>query len=882
MVRAGVVLAAALCGCAEKKDWLESNPSQAVSPFATQHSASDGALTPTQQLLTPAGRQVELSGVRPAVLGLSPDGKTLVTTGWGNSLLVIDPDNGGIRQRVDLADEYGRRDPKAAASVAGLVFSLDGARIFLSNREGNILRFSVDREGRVRDDGVFRLPGTGIRDEPAETPAGLAISDDGQKLYAALNVSNRLLELDAATGKVLRKFDVGNAPFDVVVLGDKAYVSNWGGRRAGTNDVSGPIGVGGHVRVDPVKFVANEGSVSIVDLKSGKTKGEIIVGIHASGMAKSPDGKFIAVANSNSDTVSIIDSSTDAVVETISTRLDKSDLFGASPDAVVFDASGKQLFVCNGAQNAVAVVDFAPGDSHLRGLIPVGWFPGAIIWDDQRQAIGVANIKGLGSGARLAAGQRSEFNSMQFLGTISLIANPDGGQLEKLTDQVLTNNRRRAQLAAMLPARQNVKPTPVPERVGESSVFKHVVYIIKENRTYDQVLGDMKEGNGDSSLCIYGEKITPNQHKLARDYVLLDNTYCSGARSADGHQWADSAFCTDYVERSFVANFPRSFPFGGTDWGVDALAYAPSGFIWDNALAHGKTLRDYGEFSISTSGWADTSKKTMPTFSDYYQDYINGAGATRISSRPGIESLRNYLDMDTVGWDLKISDQVRASRFIGDLGEFERAGKFPDMCIVWLPNDHTSATAPGAPTPRAMVADNDLALGRIVEAVSHSPFWNETCIVVMEDDTQDGWDHVNAYRTTAFVISPYTKCHAVIHTNYTQPGLMHTIELILGLPPMNELDAQAIAMKDCFSDTADFSAWSAVPSEVPLDEMNPSPAVIQDREKREFAEASAKLPLAVPDACPEGLLNRILWNAEKGSGLAYPAKFVAKDGDDDR
>jgi YVTN family beta-propeller protein len=813
---------------------------------------------------------------------LSPDGKTLVTCGWDNSLVVIDPDSGSVRQRVELVDENGHRDPKAGASIAGLAFSPDGSRIFLSNSQGNILRFSVDHEGRVRVDGAFRLPWSGVSYEPVDLPAGLTLSDDGQKLYAALNVSNHLLEMDAATGKLLRKFEVGNAPFDVVVAGEKAYVSNWGGRRVAPNDLSGPIGAGGKVRVDPMRFIANEGSVSVIDLHAGKTKCEIFVGMHASGMAKSPDGKYVAVANANSDTVSVIDCSTDAVVETISTRWDKTDLFGASPDAMAFDASGRTLFVCNGAQNAVAVIDFFPGQSRLHGLIPVGWFPGAIQSDDQRHAIDVANIKGMGSGTRFSAGQKAAFNSNQFMGTVSLVANPDGGSLEKMTEQVLSNNRRRAQLAAMLPARSNVKPTAVPERVGEPSVFKHVVYIIKENRTYDQVLGDIKKGNGDASLCIYGDAVTPNEHKLARDFVLLDNTYCCGARSADGHQWADSAFSTDYVERSFGANFPRSFPFGGTDWGVDALAYSPSGFIWDDALGHGKTVRDYGEFSISTSGWADASKKPSPTFLDYYHDYQNNGGQTSISSRPGIASLRNYLDTETVGWDLKIPDQMRASRFISELGEFQRAGKFPELCIVWLPNDHTSATAAGAPTPRAQVADNDLALGRIVEAISHSPFWSETCIFVIEDDTQDGWDHVNAYRTTAFVISPFTNRHAVVHTNYTQPGLVHTMELILGLPPMNELDAPAEAMRDCFSDSGDFSAWSAVQNNVPLDEMNPSPMAIRDRATKEFAEASANLPLGVPDACPEEILNRILWNAAKGSAAAYPRRQSGKDQDDDR
>jgi hypothetical protein len=246
-----------------------------------------------------------------------------------------------------------------------------------------------------------------------------------------------------------------------------------------------------------------------------------------------------------------------------------------------------------------------------------------------------------------------------------------------------------------------------------------------------------------------------------------------------------------------------------------------------------------------------------------------------------VASLTNYLDTNTVGWDLNIPDQVRASRFIGELKDFEKAGRFPDMCIIWLPNDHTSGTLAGSPAPEAQVADNDLALGRIVEAISQTVFWKDTCIFAIEDDTQDGWDHVNAYRTTAYVVSPYTRRHAVVHTNYAQPGFMHTMELILGLPPMNQLDAQGRAMKECFTDVPDFTAWSAVPNEVPLDEMNPPASAIGDPVRRNFALASAKLPLGKPDQCPEDLLNRILWNAEKGSIAAYPVRFAGKDDDDD-
>ena len=332
---------------------------------------------------------------------------------------------------------------------------------------------------------------------------------------------------------------------------------------------------------------------------------------------------------------------------------------------------------------------------------------------------------------------------------------------------------------ALLPARPGREPRPVPERTGEPSVFKHVVYIIKENRTYDQVFGDIKEGNGDPSLCIFGEAITPNQHKMVREFVLLDNTYCSGILSADGHQWADAGITTDYLEKSF-AGFPRSYPDGMDDTDVDALAYSPGGFIWDNVLKHGKTLRNYGEFAITDKSWKDKARKDKIRFADHYREFVQGTDTIHLSSRPAIESLRPYLNTNTVGWDMDVPDVFRAAQFIKELREFEEKGEMPNFIIICLPNDHTSGTAAGAPTPAAQMADNDLAFGQIVEALSKSRFWKETCIFAIEDDPQAGWDHVSGYRTTAYCVSPYTKRGKVVSTQYNQTSLLRTMELILG------------------------------------------------------------------------------------------------------
>jgi hypothetical protein len=597
-------------------------------------------------------------------------------------------------------------------------------------------------------------------------------------------------------------------------------------------------------------------------------------------MAASPNGRWVVLANAGSDTLSVIDTRTDQIVETLCARQTPADLFGAQPNALAFDKSGGKLFVCNGTQNAVAVFDFKPGQSRLRGLIPVGWFPGGIVYDPTRKALCVANIKGIGSTKHLQPGEPVKYNSHLYFGTLSLVPVPDERELSRLTQTALYNMRYALLQEAKLPARPAQPARPVPERVGEPSVFKHVVYIIQENRTYDQVLGDLPQGNGDPSLCVFVERITPNHHKVARDFVLLDNTYCSGILSADGHQWADSAIASDYMERSF-AGFPRSYVHGMTDGGVDALAYSPAGFIWDNVVAHGKTLRDYGEFAITEAHWRDKSKKHEPGFLDYYRDFVNQAGEIEIGCRPAIESLRPNLATNTVGWALHIPDVFRAAQFIRELKQFEQTGDFPNLSIICLPNDHTSGTKSDCPTPAAMAADNDLAFGQIVEAISRSRFWKETCIFAIEDDPQAGWDHVSGYRTTCYVASPYTRRAAVVSTQYNQTSLLRTMELMLGLPPMNQMDATATPMTACFTDTPDLTPFTVLTNNIPLDQMNPSPKKISDPLLRKHAYASARLPLDEVDKCPEAMLNRILWHALKGSQAPYPAWAVSEVRDND-
>lgn len=854
---------------------------------------TNGLETPVNQLVTPAGIYILLPGMRPNALALSPDGKLLVTSGLLQELLVLDPASGEILQHVPFPKEKKDKSTKAVSSLilganekaklsfTGLVFSPDGTRIYLSNVNGDLKVFGVDKSKFISPLFSISLPQANMPRRKFDIPTGIAVSSDSTKIYVALNIGNKVVELDATTGKLLRTWKVGDAPYDVVLCGNKLYVSNWGGRLPDANSVVGPIGENGTVRVDE-HSVASEGSVSVIDLTGQKPTSdvEILTGRHACALALSPNRKFLAVANDGDDTISVIDTRTDKIVETICARQSPSDLFGAQPDALAFDKHGKKLFVCNGTQNAVAVFKFKPGQSEILGLIPVGWFPCSIAFDSRRQMLDVANIKDITPTKEKPLKGRANggmgFNSKQWYGSLSLVRVPWKRQLAKFTQTALANLRYPLLAQAKLPPRENQPTRPVPERVGEPSVFQHVIYIIKENRSYDQVLGDV--GDGDRDLCIFGARVTPNQHKFVHDFMLLDNTYCSSILSADGHQWTDSGIATDYVEREF-AGWPRSYPAGGFGLnGRDAMAYSPAGFIWTDATVHGKTVADFGEFTSAHHYWKNSGEEET-NWTTSYRDFVSGSNAIVYSAEPDMDSLRPFVVSNYVGFDLHVPDVVRAAAFIKDLKEYESADDFPNLIIVWIPDDHTSGTKFGEPTPQAMAADNDLAFGQIVGAVSHSKFWTNTCIFAIEDDPQDGWDHISSYRTTAYVISPYTKRHAIVNTQYNTTSLLRTIELILGIPPMNQMDATATPMFDCFTNTPDFRPFDVVPNNVPLDEMNPKPQDIRDARLRHDAIVSGKLPLDKEDQCPEDLFNHIIWRAAKGSSVPYPDWAVKSDDD---
>ena len=898
------VVRALLCLCLLSVQGLACRPSPALAqavagedPPATApvgRSDDGSSIVPTDQVLVPTGRQVELPGLRPQAIALSPDGVILVTSGKTSEVVVIDPDTAEIIDRVRPAADDVREpaapgqpdrnlapDTKAIESYTGLVFSPDGRRLAMSNVLGSVKIFAVD--GRtVTPSHALPLPPAEAPGRAAEIPAGLAWSADGSRLLVCGNLSNRLLEIDAASGASLRTFDVGVAPFDVVLAGGKAFVSNLGGRRPGDGDLVGPAGKGTTVRVDPVRHVAAEGSVSVVDLADGSVS-EVPTGRHASALALSPDGRHVVCACSGDDTIAILDAASGALLERVATQATPAELFGAQPAALAFAPDGERLFVANAAQNAIGVLDWDPlerGDTRLVGLIPVGWHPSGVIHDARRGMLHVSNMKGLPVEPK-PRGESMAFNSHQHQGSLSLVPLPDEealAALSDLADRALRVTRIRE---AFLPPRPDVPPRALPERIGEPSHIEHVVYVIKENRTYDQVLGDLPRGNGRADLCIFGAEVTPNQHAIASRFVLLDNTSCCGILSADGHNWSTAGITTDYLERSF-AGFPRAYPDGMEDADADALAWSPAGFLWDRAVEQGRSVRNYGEFMMPRVRFADPARAGRPDFAACLAAWRAGPGQNEVvfASEPAIESIRAFSASDTVGWNMSVPDQFRADVVIRELAEYESRGVYPNLVIICLPNDHTSGTSPGTPVPAACVADNDLAFGRIVEALSHSRFWPKMAVFAIEDDPQDGWDHVSGYRTTCYVASPWARRGATVSTRYNTTSVLRTIGQILGLRPMNRFDASATPMFDCFGDVADPEPFTALPAGVPLDRMNGVPQSHVDPLLRDDAIASAAMDFDGVDRAPEDALNRILWRAAKGTAVPYPEWAVSAADDD--
>lgn len=775
----------------------------------------DGSyLIPTGQTLTPAGEHVEVND-RPLGMALSPDGATLAVVTGSNF----------APRALHLVDWKARRVAQTlptGGSFVGVAYAPDGGTLYVGGAQSHEVRIYRREAG-----GGFS-PGEAIA-FPGAAPMGLAVTPDGKALYVGLNLKHAVARVDLAT-RAVTETEVGAYPYGVAIAGNgKVYVSNWGGRRPRPGDITdGEF----PVALDPRTGIPWSGTVSVLDAATGKLRTHIDVGLHPSGMASSPAGGRLYVANANSDTVSAIDTAADRAVRPIEVRLFRKAPLGSTPNALAVSPDGKTLYVANAANNAVAVVD--AGQGAVRGFIPTGWYPTAVALAAGGRQLCVASGYGFGS---VAPAKEAGRTYRDRAGVVSMMAVPDARQLRRYSAMTLRNNNVVERRGA--PA-------------GPEKNIRHVFYVIKENRTYDQVFGDLPQGNGDPRLVHFGRDVTPNHHALAERYVLLDNFYAPGDQSALGHRWCTQGYAGDYVHKFSNARNDQN-----------PMLFAPTDFLWDHAKANGVSVRSYGERGRNTI--------TPPnaTWRDIYEDWRGGARRIRIEPRTLVLGLKDVYAPRYPAYELRVPDQVRIEAFLEEFHEFEKNGNLPRLVVLLLPQDHTGGTAPQYPTPRAMVADNDLALGRLVEAVSKSRYWKESVILVTEDDAQNGLDHVDGHRTVGLVIGPWVKRGVVDSTMYTIINMFRTVEHILGLAPLNQFDLAAEPMFSVFTNEPDTRPYEALKNRVPLDEMNRPLAGLRGLERR-LAEESMRQQLDEPDAAEEETLNRAVWHAAKGFGTPYP------------
>jgi DNA-binding beta-propeller fold protein YncE len=792
----------------------------------------DVTLLPNGWRISPAGRHLTV-GDLPLAMVESTDGRYVIVSsnGWSKpALTVIDARNMYVKSKLTIDHAW-----------LGLAWGPGGRQLYSSGAGDNSVREYKFAQGTLALERTFVL----TRPTRESFVGGLSVTPDGSRLFAVHVLGQLLTGIDLASGRVLKTVDLPAEAYTSLVSGDgkTLFVSLWGGARV-------------------LRF----------DVETMEPRGEIAVGEHPNALALSKDGARLFVACANTNAVWAVDLPAGKATEQVGIALHPGAPAGSTPNALGLSADGETLLVANADNNSLAVVDVSqPGRSQVKGFVPVGWYPTAVRFSQDGKSLYVLNGKGLaplanprGPQPGVAAGEQQYSGSM-LQGAMSIIPVPDAKALAAYTDTVrrLTPYADATRLApAGAPAR-----SPIPRKVGGPSPIKHVFYVIRENRTYDQILGDLEKGNGDRDLSLFGEDVTPNAHALAREFVLLDNFYVDAEVSYDGHAFSTGAYATDFVEKVWPMNYGQR---GGRDLSEGGGAMrnpygnvtAPSeGYIWDACIRAGKTVRSYGEFA----GRGEDDEHDV------------GEGVVK-AMVPGLEG---RVHPGYPPYNLRIPDGRRVDVWLEEFRQFEENGQLPHLSIIRLGNDHTAGTRPGYPTPRAMIAENDLALGRVVEAVSRSRFWKESAIFVLEDDAQNGPDHVDAHRSVALVLSPYTRRGAVDSTLYTTSGMLRTMELILGLPPMSQYDAAATPFYSAFQDQAVLTAFAHREARVPLDEKN-DPAAWG-------AAASLAMNLEEADMAPELELNEVLWKSVRGPGSPMPppvrAAFIRSmpkaDDDDD-
>jgi len=878
-------------------------PSLAFSALAQnpQRQVADPGVIATDQRVTPAGVQSVFDERVTGVKFSSASTLWVVIPGsayhlsWSDNRVVARGRFSGQSgvQGVTVDPVSGRALVSSVGRLPSGVTQprLPGSRPLASTRAIAQLNFfgadaSGDSVAPLRSSGAL---GDFMAGAPAVAPRAGA---DGRRVAVVpLTANDALAVVDAETGAQLRSIPLGVAPFAAVVSsdGNVVYVSNVGGAQPGASDRAvrqccDPRA--GPVRTD-ARGIAGSGTVTRVDVGTGRVTHTITVGRHATALAWDEPGHRLYVAAGNDDAVSIIDTRSSTVSATLAIAPFRERKTGLSPTALALAPDNRTLYVALGGANAVAVYDVSwpTGDTpqpRLAGMIPTAWYPSSLDISSDGKFLAVGALLGVGSGEGATAGspgRRARFVHA-VRGSASVVAIPGASELAAYSVAVAENNRltlvgSSGGVAASLAARANARPQPVPERPGEPTPITHVVFIIRENRTYDQILGDLDHGNRDSSLVIYGRDVTPNTHALAERYVTLDHFFASGGNSADGHQWLTQANETEYP--LWPLYYGRSYP----SEGVDPLAYSSGGFLWESAQAKGKRVAVFGEYAPAPSDSLPAVRRDLlamwrqpradrPTF---FRDELR----KRYHTRSAIPSLDQALIREFPGWTQEVPDVVKAEDMLAHLRDWERAGSMPELVMSVLPSNHTVGTTPGWCTPRACVAAKDQALGKVVEGLTHSRFWPTMAIFVVEDDAQNGVDHIDGHRTVALAISPYARRGVVDSTFYSQPSMVKTIELMLGLPAMSLFDLVATDMRASFigpGEQPDLTPYTVLEPAVSLYETNQRVADIRGAhtaERRRAALASLRMRFDIPDAAPSDALNRILWHDARGWGSPFPS-----------
>jgi len=746
--------------------------------------------------LSPVGKQVVL-GDLPLQLVLSTDGRRAAVSNNGQS--------GHSLQWIDLEKDSVLHTLVVPKAWYGLALNAQANVLYASGGNDNNVRiYQIIKDKMVLKDSIA----LGQRG-PKESiwTAGMSLDEVNQMLYVMGKDFKTFYALDLSQKQVRQKIALDAQPYTCLLSKDlkEVYISLWGGR-----------------------------AVAIYDIRSQRIVAQIPTGLHPTEMIQSRDGQRLFVACADDNTVEVIDLATRRNTETLVAALYPDAPTGSAPNALALSADGKTLYVANADNNCLVLFDVAePGRSEAEGFIPTGWYPTSVRVHGDK--IYVANGKGsIGSTANPHGPQPTsghdgdEYIGGLFKGSLSIISVPGAQELMLYSKWVYENtpyNKAIEQKAA------GEAGNPIPRVVGQPSPIRYVFYIVRENRTYDQVLGDVKAGNGDPNLCLFPDSVTPNAHRLAQEFVLLDNFYVNAEVSADGHSWSMGAYANDYLEKTWPTNYGGRG--GAYDYeGQNPTAIPKMGFIWDHCLKNGVSIRNYGEMGYG------------------YNPPIPVA-------------LRPYTCRKYPAWDLDIKDSLRYERWKTDFDSLLNHKALPRLSIIGLGGDHTNGASPGARTPAAMVADNDWALGKIIEHISRSAIWKEAVVFVLEDDAQNGPDHVDAHRSIALIASPYTKRRHHERSLYTTASMVRTIELILGLKPMSQYDAAATPMFACFTKKANFQAYTAAPYRINLNQLNPNTG--------KLSQISRNLPLKQVDQVPDLLFSEIIWKAVRGEKAVMPA-----------